>query len=299
MLCRAAADPASPATQHYASALAIDPATGALRPHGDPAALPSRPIHASVDASGRYLLTAYNTPSSVTVHRLNADGTIGAPVAQPGNLDTGIYAHQIRVAPDNRTVMLVTRGNNAGDGQARGSRRDQDIPFQRRRADQSRLHRARQRARLRTAASRFSSDQAMGLRLGRAAEQALRLRSRWRDRPFARAAVHQRDAVRSQDDRCRKAPDRSTFIPTANSSISPTAPFRLRVPARGRSRPAARTASPCFAIDQTTGEPTLMQNLDGRGLQLRTFGIDPSGRLSGRRQHHVRRRMARCRPASR
>ncbi len=45
-----------------------------------PAALPSRPIHTSVDQSGGYLLTAYNNPSGVTVHRLNADGTIGAPV---------------------------------------------------------------------------------------------------------------------------------------------------------------------------------------------------------------------------
>jgi hypothetical protein len=34
-----------------------------------------------------------------------------------------------------------------------------------------------------------------------------------------------------------------------------------------------------FAIDQTTGEPTLIQNIDGRGIQLRTFGIDPSGSL--------------------
>ena len=34
-----------------------------------------------------------------------------------------------------------------------------------------------------------------------------------------------------------------------------------------------------FAIDQTTGEPMRLQNLDGRGLQLRTFGIDPTGRL--------------------
>ena len=101
---------------HYASALSIDPATGALRPHGDPAALPSRPIHTCVDASGRYLLAAYNSPSGVTVHRLKADGTIGAPVAQPGNLDTGIYAHQIRLAPDNRTAILITRGNNTGEG---------------------------------------------------------------------------------------------------------------------------------------------------------------------------------------
>src|SRR3984885_3472034 len=48
--------------KHFASALTIDPATGALRLHGDPAPLPSRPIHASVDASGNYLLTASNNP---------------------------------------------------------------------------------------------------------------------------------------------------------------------------------------------------------------------------------------------
>jgi 6-phosphogluconolactonase len=34
-----------------------------------------------------------------------------------------------------------------------------------------------------------------------------------------------------------------------------------------------------FSIDQQTGEPKLMQNIDGRGIQLRTFGIDPNGRV--------------------
>ncbi|HXW47975.1 MAG TPA: beta-propeller fold lactonase family protein [Xanthobacteraceae bacterium] len=99
--------------KHLATALAIDPATGALQPHGDAASLPSRPIHVSVDASGQYLLTAYNNPSGLTVHRLNAAGTIGAPVAQAADLDTGIYAHQILATPSNRCVTLVTRGNNA------------------------------------------------------------------------------------------------------------------------------------------------------------------------------------------
>src|ERR1700686_4322776 len=98
---------------HRANALTIDQATGALQLHGPAAALPSRPIHCSVDASGAYLLTAYNNPSNVTVHRLNADGTIGAPVAQNGKLDNGIYAHQILTAPSNDTVLLVTRGNDA------------------------------------------------------------------------------------------------------------------------------------------------------------------------------------------
>jgi len=34
-----------------------------------------------------------------------------------------------------------------------------------------------------------------------------------------------------------------------------------------------------FTIDQSTGEPTLIQNADGNSVELRTFGIDPSGRL--------------------
>jgi hypothetical protein len=34
-----------------------------------------------------------------------------------------------------------------------------------------------------------------------------------------------------------------------------------------------------FAIDQETGEPTLVQNVDTRGYHPRTFAIDPSGRL--------------------
>ena len=38
---------------------------------------------------------------------------IGEEVKQPGDLDVGIYAHQIRATPSNQTVILNTRGNNA------------------------------------------------------------------------------------------------------------------------------------------------------------------------------------------
>jgi hypothetical protein len=34
-----------------------------------------------------------------------------------------------------------------------------------------------------------------------------------------------------------------------------------------------------FAIDPSSGEPKLIQNADGHANQLRTFGIDPSGRI--------------------
>jgi 6-phosphogluconolactonase len=60
---------------NFANAFRLDAATGALAAHGEPRKLPHRPIHTSVDMAGEYLLTAYNDPSSLTVHRINADGT--------------------------------------------------------------------------------------------------------------------------------------------------------------------------------------------------------------------------------
>jgi len=98
---------------HGVSAFRVDPSSGALQPIGQPVALTARPIHMTVDISGTHILVAYNDPSSVTVYRLNADGTIGALLKQPAMLDTGIYAHQVRVEPSNKSVILVTRGNAA------------------------------------------------------------------------------------------------------------------------------------------------------------------------------------------
>ena len=34
-----------------------------------------------------------------------------------------------------------------------------------------------------------------------------------------------------------------------------------------------------FAINQETGEPTLIQNADTHGIEMRMFGLDPSGRI--------------------
>src|SRR6266481_1236539 len=98
-------------TEHHVTAFAIDPASGALTPHGAPIRLPTRPIHISTDIPSEHVLVAFNNPSAVRVYRINKDSTLGAEVQQPGVIDAGIYAHQVRVTPDNRLVILVTRGN--------------------------------------------------------------------------------------------------------------------------------------------------------------------------------------------
>src|SRR5215475_1505289 len=99
--------------KHYLSALRIDKFSGELEEHGSPVSLRSRPIHVTVDHTGSFALAAYNNPSSVSVHRINADGTLGEEVAQGGTLDCGIFAHQIRVTQGNDGAILVCRGNDA------------------------------------------------------------------------------------------------------------------------------------------------------------------------------------------
>jgi 6-phosphogluconolactonase len=103
----------SPGGKHHLTAFRIDPDTGALSPFGAPVAIHARPIHMSVDAGGNWLLTAYNLPSAMSVHPLGLDGAIGEEVRQAAPIDSGIYAHQVRMMPSNRALVLVTRGNNA------------------------------------------------------------------------------------------------------------------------------------------------------------------------------------------
>jgi 6-phosphogluconolactonase len=67
-------------TEHHVTAFGIDPASGALTPHGAPTRLPARPIHISTDIPSEYLLVAFNNPSAVRVYRINKDFTPGDEV---------------------------------------------------------------------------------------------------------------------------------------------------------------------------------------------------------------------------
>jgi len=97
--------------RHGISVYSIDAVSGNLTLHGQPASLPSRPIYGTTDMDATHVITAHNIPSSLTVHRILPDGTVGEEVKQPAKLDFGIYGHQVRVDPSNETVILVTRGN--------------------------------------------------------------------------------------------------------------------------------------------------------------------------------------------
>ena len=98
-------------TEHHVTALRIDPESGGLSQRGALIRLPTRPIHMTTDIPSEHILVAFNNPSAVRVYRIKRDFTPGDEVKQPGPIDAGIYAHQVRVSPDNRLAILVTRGN--------------------------------------------------------------------------------------------------------------------------------------------------------------------------------------------
>jgi 6-phosphogluconolactonase len=264
--------------KHFANALRIDPASGALTPHGQPQALPSRPIHTSVDHAGQYLLIAYNDPSAVTVHRINADGTIGDAVKQPGKLDTGIYAHQIRAVPSNQMVILVTRGNNAEAGKPEDPGAIKTFGF---------------KDGVLTPLASIAPGNGLGFgprHLDFHPTQPWVLVSIERQNKLyvygldsatglSREPLFIKDSLSDPQTKFPQGAGpihvhpNGRFVYQTNRSSSLVEFNGQKVFAGGENSVAV------YAIDQKTGEPKLIQNIDGHGVQLRTFGIDPSGRM--------------------
>lgn len=106
--------PGLSADRNHISAYRIDASSGELTPHDEPRSLYARAVHICVDPSGTYLLSAHNLPKTgLTVNLINADGSIGEQVEQPVGLNYGIYPHQVLATPSGRAAILVDRGNDA------------------------------------------------------------------------------------------------------------------------------------------------------------------------------------------
>jgi 6-phosphogluconolactonase len=263
---------------HRANALTIDPATGALQMHGTPAALPSRPIHCSVDASGAYLLTTYNNPSNITVHRLNADGTIGAPVAQPEKLDAGIYAHQILATPANDAVLLVTRGNDAKPDRPEDPGAIKTFGF-----DKGAL----------TGLASIAPGTGLGFGprhldfhptkpwvfVSIERQNKLYVYARDASTGLARAPMFVKDTLADPKPKVRQAAGAIHVHPSGKFVYLTNRASDLAELNGARAFPGGENNVAVFAIDQASGEPTLIQNADGQAIELRTFGIEPSGRM--------------------
>jgi 6-phosphogluconolactonase len=264
--------------RHYLSALRIDKGSGEMQPHGAPATLRSRPIHVTVDHSGRFALVAYNNPSSVSVHRIGADGTIGEEVTQTSSLDCGIFAHQIRVTPGNDAAVLVCRGNDKTkdkpedpgslklftfkDGQL--TNRVSVAPnggygFGPRHLD---FHPT-------LPLVYVSRERENKLDVYRLANGALE------PQPiFVKETLAEPNNIRSRQAACTlHFHPNGRFLYLANRAFD-----TVRIDGKDVF-PGGENNIAVFSIDPSTGEPTLIQNEDVRGVYPRTFALDPTARM--------------------
>jgi 6-phosphogluconolactonase (cycloisomerase 2 family) len=267
-----------PGKRHIASVFRID-GSGALSPHGEPAALPSRPIHCCVDRSGNYLLTAFNFPSGITVHRIRPDGTIGEQIAQRDKLDVGIFAHQVLTTPGNKTAIMVARGNHPegakpedpgalkiygfNDGALTNIASIQPgngLGFGPRHLD---FHPAKPWVFV----SVERQSQLYVYRLNGDGTLS-------RDPMFvANSLADRAHAGHAQMAGAIHVHPKGRFVYQTNRN-SGTEEIGGRKVFRGGENNVA-----VFSIDPSSGQPTLIQNVEAHTNHLRTFGIDPSGRL--------------------
>jgi 6-phosphogluconolactonase len=240
--------------------------------------LRSRPIHVTTDAKGAHLLVAYNDPSGVTVHRIHGTGTIGSEVKPQSPLDTGIYAHHVRVLPSDNAVVVVTRGNAPTVSTPEDPGALKVFAF-----DNGRL--------------KNSGSIAPGRGYGFQARHI----DFHPSRPWAYLTLERQnriDAFRIEHDSLSSAPLFSkTTLAEPNNVRAGQTTSSIHMHPSGRfvyvgNRASATTdvqGTPVsiggentiavFSINQETGEPTLIQTADTRGFHPRTFAIDSSGRV--------------------
>jgi len=214
------------------------------------------------------VLVAYNDPSGVSVHAINADGSVGAQVPQRDSLDAGVYAHGVRVLPSNRAVVVVTRGN-----EPTASSREDPGALKVFRYDAGKL-----------------SDE-----ISIAPPNGLGFRARHLDfhptRPWVFLTIEAQNRLqvyRRSDVGLEPTPAFSASTLSDGGGVRPgqtvstvhVHPGGQFVYVGNRGAPTGgRNEIAVFRINGTTGEPSLIQNVDTQGFTPRTFALDPSGRL--------------------
>jgi 6-phosphogluconolactonase len=245
-------------TTHLATAFRLDPLSG---------------------RSGGYLLTAYNDPSNVTVHRINGDGTLGEAERQSGQLDAGIYAHQIRTTPGNETAILVARGNNPAGGKPEDPGTLKVFAFKRG---------------VLTNLASIAPGSGLGfgprhldfhptqpwVYVSIERQNKLYVYELQSDATLGRNPLFVKDTLEKPANvkpgqgagAIHVHPD-GRFVYLTNRNQNEVEFHDTKVFNGGENNVAV------FSLDAKTGEPRLIQTVDGHGIHLRTFGIDPSGRL--------------------
>jgi 6-phosphogluconolactonase (cycloisomerase 2 family) len=230
--------------------------------------LPERPIHLTVDADAKHMLVAFSSPASLRVYKVNADGTPGDEVHQAKAIEPGIYPHQVRVTPDGKQVILVSRGHNPRNSKLEepGCLKVFDFAG----------------GQLRNEVSvepnggfgfgRQNKLQMFTRLNGRVSEQALFTRDALADP----SASTQRQLVGT----VRVHPN-GRFVYMANRGDATKDEGEDKVFVGGENNLAV------YGIDPATGAPDLIQHVDTGGIHCRNFQLDPSGQIMAASHVHA------------
>jgi 6-phosphogluconolactonase len=263
---------------HGLTVFDVEPGTGKLSKHGNDVPLKYRPIHLTVDRDGTHVLVVYNNPSAVTVFNIKSDGGIGSEVDEPPDLNLGIYTHQVKVAPSNKQVIIIGRGNYDREhdpGSIHVYNYDRGVL-----------------SKLQVVAPgggvnfhpRHLDFAVNGpwLFVSLEAEHMLQTYridtdGKLSDPPlFSKNTLANPSAITAEDGEQTgtvHVHPNGKVVYTANRGTGTVAFEGKQVFAGGENNIAV------FDIDPKTGEPTLVQNIDTHGVIPRTFALDPSARI--------------------
>ena len=267
-----------PDGKHHFTAFRIDPASGALSPFGTPVAIraPSDQHHrghrGKVAADGLQHTQHHDRPSARSGRRDRSGD-------QAGSQHRGRH---LRASDQDDAVRQGTGAGHARQqrdhGEGRRSGRTEGQGTEERTTDRHRVHRARRRLRVRTAAVDMHPA-----------------------KPWMFVSVERQNQLqmyRLRGDNLEPAP--AYVVTTLNEpgNLRPeqmVGPIHIHpngrfvyvgnrasglIEGQGKKYAAGgENTIAVFAINQTSGEPRLLQAIDTHGFHPRTFSIDPTGRM--------------------
>ena len=267
------------ATKHALQAFRIDPATGALAEHG-PSLVPplGRIIHLSIDPSGRHLVLAHNRAAQLSSVTVASDGSLAGFVEQAAPAETGFFAHQALLDGTGGWLIACGLGADASDSlpeqpgslsvfefrEGQLTRRQLVLPG----SGLGPRHLDYRGEQVFVAMERgnrlFSYRFREGVLDERPQFDVSTLRDPAHVDPGQRAgAIHVHPSGRYLYVTNRAARTRSVMLGAVAADVF----------AGGENDIAL------FALDASSGEPRLVDHYDTRGIEPRTFTLEPAGRF--------------------
>ena len=239
--------------------------------------LPERPIHISLSKSGKYIFIAFNKSGTINSYEVSDNGTIRGESCNSANVKSGIFTHQVIPYISTENVLAISRGNDATltNDEERGAL---SIFYN----DKGRLELKKQVVQRPQEGPRHGVFHHLKPWLYVVFERGNKI-----------AMYEVKDDVTELHVSCKKntligeIKDPKLRQKAGAVHIHPNGRFLYvtnraeeTVNIKGKSVFAGGENNiAVFELNEETGEPNLIQHIDTKGIEPRTFSIDSSGKL--------------------